>query len=446
MIERILIVDDDPLMRKFISEVCRRLKKEIMIAEDGEEASLLLQSESFDLIISDVKMPRKNGIELLATLKKLQPSCLMILMTAHGTIESAVEAMKLGAFNYLLKPFSPDSLEALIQNGETHLRLIKENKWLKSEILPELIAESPALKRILKDLEKIAKSQASIFITGESGTGKEVIAAAIHKLSNRNNNPFIKVNCAAIPETLIESEFFGHEKGAFTGAQARKIGRFEIATQGTLLLDEVTEIPLLLQPKLLRAIQEQEFERVGGTKSIQVDIRFIATSNRMMQEAIETKIFREDLYYRLNVVPIHIPPLRERPEDILPLAEYFLKKACIENHKALKIMDEKAKEKLLSYAWPGNVRELANIIERIVVLDFDPIIQPSHIYLNAPHFEKKESAFPVGTSLHEMEKRLIFQTLEANHQNRTKTAAMLKISARTLRNKLYEYEASTPEL
>ena len=227
------------------------------------------------------------------------------------------------------------------------------------------------MKRVLQDLEKIAKSQASVFITGESGTGKEVIASAIHQLSTRSAFPFIKVNCAAIPETLIESEFFGHEKGSFTGARIRKTGRFELADKGTILLDEVTEIPLSLQPKLLRAIQEQEFERVGGTRPIHVNLRFLATSNRNMSEAIETKIFREDLFYRLNVVPIHLPSLRQRTEDIIPLANFFIKRFCTENHKPQKKLTEQAIQKLLAYHWPGNVRELANIIERTVVFDFE---------------------------------------------------------------------------
>lgn len=294
------------------------------------------------------------------------------------------------------------------------------------------------MKKILHDLEKIAKSNASVFITGESGTGKEVIGSAIHQFSSRSNASFIKVNCAAIPETLIESEFFGHERGAFTGALQRKIGRFELADKGTLMLDEVTEIPLVLQAKLLRAIQEQEFERVGGTRPLKVNIRFLATSNRNMQEAIDSKVFREDLFYRLNVVPIHIPPLRERVDDILPLAEYFLKRYCLENRKVPKHFTTAAIQKLQSYSWPGNVRELGNIIERTVVLDFDTAIDAEHLYIESrPTVEK--STFPVGISLYQMEKKLILETLEVYHRNRSKTAAVLGISVRTLRNKLHEY-------
>ncbi len=314
---------------------------------------------------------------------------------------------------------------------------------------PDLIAESPGMKRILSDLTKIAKSQASVFITGESGTGKEVLAAEIHRRSARTSAPFIKVNCAAIPESLLESEFFGHERGSFTGAIAKKTGRFELADQGTLFLDEVTEIPILLQPKLLRAIQEQEFERVGGMLPIKVNVRFLAASNRNPQEAIENKLFREDLYYRLNVVPIHIPPLRERTEDILPLAQYFLEKLCKENHKPIKQLSERAVRKLIEYPWPGNVRELSNIMERTVILDFDPIIDAEHLYLDSSFYNKKtfdSKNLPIGMSLHELEKWLILETLSANHQNKTKTAAILGISVRTLRNKLYEYGAISEEL
>jgi len=439
MIEKVLVVDDEPLMLRFIADVLRRQDKEVITAENGAEAITLLQTESFDLIITDMKMPKKNGLDVLKTAKALYPSILVNLATAHGTIEAAVEALKLGAFNYLIKPFSPESLEGVLEKAEEHIRLIKENSYHRENSKSSaLIAESPAMKKILADLEKVAKAQASIFITGESGTGKEVIAAAIHERSSRSEHPFIKVNCAAIAETLIESEFFGHERGSFTGAHMRKTGRFELANKGTLLLDEVTEIPLTLQPKLLRAIQEQEFERVGGTKPIKVNLRFLATSNRNMQEAIEGKVFREDLFYRLNVVPIHLPPLRERREDILPLTRHFLSKFCAENHKPLKTLTERAEKKLLEYPWPGNVRELANIVERTVVMDFDPIIDSEHLYLDSS-ISSPQKEIKKGMTLQAMEKQLILETLESNHNNRTKTSSILGISVRTLRNKLHEY-------
>lgn len=438
MIEKVLIADDDPLMLSFIGDVLKRAGKEVIKTTNGQEAIEVLSSVAVDLVITDMKMPLKNGLDVLKAAQNLDPSPIVILGTAHGTVESAVEAMQLGAFHYLIKPFSPEALESVVHKSEEHLRLVREHTFYKEgSKLPSLIAESPAMKRIMKDLKKIAKAQASVFITGESGTGKEVIAGAIHELSNRAKHPFIKVNCAAIPETLLESEFFGHEKGSFTGAHTKKTGRFELADKGTLLLDEVTEIPLVLQPKLLRAIQEQEFERVGGTRPINVNLRLIATSNRNMQEAIETKVFREDLYYRLNVVPIQLPALRERKEDILPLATHFLQKFCRENHKSPKSFSPKAIQKLTAYPWPGNVRELANIIERTVVLDFDPVIDSDHLYLDSS--VSSPSVPKSGMTLHEMEKQLILETLKTNFQNRTKTAAILGISVRTLRNKLHEY-------
>jgi two-component system response regulator AtoC len=445
MIEKILVADDEPLLREFAAEILRRLGKEVVLAADGEEAIQKMAEESFDLVISDLKMPRKGGLDVLHAAKTLLSAPLVVIATAHGSIETAVQAMSLGAFHFLLKPFSPDALESAVQKAEEHIRLLKENSFLRSEQIllkcPQLIAHSPSMKKIIADLEKIAKSQASVFITGESGTGKEVIAAALHRLSLRAQQPFIKVNCAAIPEALVESEFFGHEKGAFTGAHIRKIGRFELADKGTLLLDEVTEIPLGLQAKLLRAIQEMEFERVGGMRSVKVNVRIVATSNRQMLEAIESKVFREDLYYRLNVVPIQIPPLRKRPEDITSLAVHFLQKFCQENHKPLKKFTPRALQKLLDYHWPGNVRELANIIERTVVLDFDPLIDSEHLYLDSLPLptQKSPSALPVGITLHELEKRLILETFDSQSQNRTKTASTLGISIRTLRNKLHEY-------
>jgi two-component system, NtrC family, response regulator AtoC len=300
----------------------------------------------------------------------------------------------------------------------------------------KIIFENSVMRKIFTDVNAIAKSTASVFISGESGTGKEVIAQAIHRASPRSTQAFIKVNCAAIPSSLLESEFFGHEKGAFTGAIQRRIGRFEMADRGTLLLDEISEISLELQPKLLRAVQEMEFERVGGTQPLHVDVRLISTSNRCMKEAVEKRQFREDLYYRLNVVPIHLPPLRDRREDILPLAEHFLHRLCSENDKPVQAWTEEAKQKLLDYHWPGNIRELANVVERIVVMHAAVLIGPEHVPLESVH----SVISPSVTTLKEMEKKWILETLEKLKNNRTHAARSLGISVRTLRNKLKEYQ------
>lgn len=450
-IEKILIVDDEKLVRDFLGETLRRKNFDITLAENGHQAFLALKDNLYDLVITDMKMPDYTGIDVLKKVKETSPGTMVVIITAFGSVENAVEAMKLGAFNYLIKPFSPDTIEAVIEKAKEHLSLVEENSYLRQQLntgslrtSTQIIAESPAMKKILSEAAQIATSNANVLITGESGTGKEVIAQAIHSQSTRAARPFIKVNCAAIPETLIESEFFGHEKGSFTGASATHRGRFELANGGSLLLDEITEVPLSFQAKLLRAIQEQEFERVGGTKPIKVDIRIISTSNRDMKESIAQKKIREDLFFRLNVMPVHLPPLRERQEDILPLAEYFIRKLCEENHKELKKLNAEAKKKLIGYNWPGNVRELANILERAVVLNTSERISAEEIYLNNPFENLNEptnenQALPIGISLQELERRLIIETLQKMNNNRTKTAEMLGISVRTLRNKLQEY-------
>jgi two-component system response regulator AtoC len=383
-IETILVVDDEVLMRRFLEEALERKGFAVDVAENGKQAFSLLKKNTYDLVITDMKMPDASGLDVLKKAKELSPQTLILVMTAYGTIENAVEAMRLGAFNYLLKPFTPDAIEALIEKASEHQALVNENTYLREQVSSKvkIIAESPVMKKVLQEAIQVAKSQASVLIHGESGTGKEVIAGAIHAHSPRAKNPYIRVNCAAVPDTLIESEFFGHEKGSFTGANNKRMGRFELADSGTLLLDEITEIPLNLQPKLLRVIQEQEFERVGGSRAVSVDVRLISTSNRDLKKAIEEKIFREDLYYRLNVVPIALPPLRERKEDILPLARHLLDKFCFENKKKNKILSKAAEKKLLSYYWPGNIRELANVIERAVVLDYGQSVEPSHFSLD----------------------------------------------------------------
>ncbi|MCB1114083.1 MAG: sigma-54-dependent Fis family transcriptional regulator [Chlamydiia bacterium] len=455
-LEKILVVDDEGLVRNFLSETLKRKNFEVSVAENGMKALDLLKKDAFDLVITDMRMPDLTGIDIIKKVKELSPTTAIIVITAFGSIENAVEAMRLGAFNYLIKPFSPDTIEAVIEKVQEHLSLQAENRFFKETqghmSQDEMISESPIMKKIMEEVLQVAKSNANCLIHGPSGVGKEVIASAIHNHSFRSEKPFIKVNCAAIPETLIESEFFGHEKGSFTGAESRRLGRFELADRGTLLLDEITEVPLTLQPKLLRAVQEQEFERVGGVKPIRVDVRIISTTNRDIQHAIREKALREDLYYRLNVIPIEVPPLKEREEDIIPLARHFLKKFSKENHLKEKRLSNDSEKLLKKYDWPGNVRELSNIIERAVVISPSDIIQAESLSLNQTRpeltpprgFAESEGdniiKLPIGSTLEELEKRMIIETLDANNQNRTRTAKMLNISVRTLRNKLQSYE------
>jgi len=386
-IETIAVVDDDPRVRALLKESLEKKGLDVVLFEEGKKCLDHLKKKSVDLLLTDMKMPKMGGLELIRKVREESPHTLIVVVTAFGSIDNAVEAMRAGAHDYLIKPFSLNALDGILEKADTFYTLSQENHFFKKEMKKkshsEVIAESPAMKEILALVAKVAPSHASVFIQGESGVGKEVIAGALHELSERSKKPFIRVNCAAMSETLIESEFFGHEKGAFTGAYERKPGRFELADGGTLLLDEISEIPLLLQAKLLRVTQGQEFERVGGTKSLKVDVRLISTSNRPIKEMLEQKILREDLFYRLNVIPILIPPLRERREDISPLAQYFLKRLSEENGLPLKKLSKEAMNKLLTFRWPGNVRELANVIERAVVTTErdEKVIQPTHLHL-----------------------------------------------------------------
>ena len=449
MINKILVVDDEPLIRNFLKESLTRLNKKVFTAQNGQDAIKQIENQDFDLVITDVKMPKKSGIDVLKFVKQKNKNTLVVVISAFAKINSAIEALNFGAFNYLVKPFSFDTLKAIINKAEEHHNLILENFSLKKEISTtslDIIAKSFYMQNLVNNIEKIAKSRSSVFISGESGVGKEVIAKLIHQRSNRNENLFIKVNLAAISPTLLESEFFGHEKGAFTGADTQNKGRFELANKGTLLLDEITEIPINLQAKLLRVLQEKEFERVGSTTPIKVDIRVISITNQDINLAIKNKTFREDLFYRLNVLPIKIPALRDRKEDILPLASYFLIKFSKENNKPIKILSKKAQEKLINYPWPGNVRELANTIERTIVMEKSKIIEKDHILLDTPHnIKASKNAIStiednyIGKKISEVEKTLILKTLENQKFNRSKAAKILGITTRTLRNKLNLY-------
>ena len=468
-LEKILVVDDEPIVRLTLEELLRLHRFSVTGASSLTEADVLTARESFDLMFVDVHLPDGNGQDFLQRVGALTERPLVVMITGYGTIESAVECMRAGAFDYLIKPFTAGQIEVVLQKAESYNQLVKVNRALSegSTIAEgELLGRSPAMNRLRQLIEKVAPTDATVLITGESGTGKEMLARELYRLSPRRKEPFIKVNCAAVSENLIESEFFGHEKGSFTGATERREGRFELADRGTLLLDEVSEIPLHLQAKLLRVLQEREFERVGGTKSIKVNVRVLATSNRDLLQVIEKGSFRQDLYYRLNVFPLHMPPLRERRDDILLLAEHFLRRCARKHGLKLPGLAEPARTLLLNYSWPGNVRELQNTIERAVILTENgrpisaaalslPMLERAALTAVAPNEAAPASTPPAKSetpadgaaklpalSLEEIEKNHILAALRSHGGNRTQTAVSLGISIRTLRNKLAAYRAA----
>ena len=446
--ERILIVDDDPSMRMALMESVRRLGFDVQGAMDGADAVERVSQYKPWLVVTDLKMPRLGGLDLIKEIKSRSPQTLMVLMTAYGTVETAVEAMKYGASDYILKPFSTDLLERVIANLKA-----RGADASMSPAVPidqrSILTQDPGMARLLSTVEGVAASQATVLIHGESGTGKELLARFIHSRSPRAHRPFIAVNCAALPDGLLESELFGHERGAFTGAIMKKLGKFEMAHTGTLLLDEISEMNMGLQAKLLRVIQEREVDRVGGREPVSVNIRLIATTNRSLYHEVEQGRFREDLYYRLNVFPITVPPLRERPADIPLLVRHFVAVSAARNGLPQPAVSAAAYALLQDRRWKGNVRELENVMERAVLLAGNEPILPSHLLLEAgaqPAASVPVPSVPqssVNGSLWEMERELIFQTLARVHENRTHAAKELGISIRTLRNKLREYRGET---
>ncbi|HSS30288.1 MAG TPA: sigma-54 dependent transcriptional regulator [Nitrospiraceae bacterium] len=445
--ERILIVDDDPSMRTALMESVRRLGYDVQGAIDGADAVERVGRSKPWLVVTDLKMPRLGGLDLIKEIKSRSPQTLMVLMTAYGTVETAVEAMKFGASDYILKPFSTDLLERVIAN-------LKARGADASASSPapidqrSILTQDPGMARLLSTVEGVAASQATILINGESGTGKELLARFIHSRSPRAHRPFIAVNCAALPDGLLESELFGHERGAFTGAIMKKIGKFEMAHTGTVLLDEISEMNMGLQAKLLRVIQEREVDRVGGREPVSVNIRVIATTNRSLYHEVEQGRFREDLYYRLNVFPITLPALRERPADIPLLARHFVAVSAARNGLPLPTVSVEAYAMLQDRRWKGNVRELENVMERAVLVAGNEPILPCHLLLESggqpvPPVPVSPMPQPSGNgSLWEMERELIFQTLARVRENRTHAAKELGISIRTLRNKLREYRGT----
>lgn len=446
---RILVIDDEDLVRDYVEESLTRAGYDVTPVANGVDGIAALEQQPHDIVITDLKMTPMDGINVLRTAKAKSPETHCVVMTAYGTIETAVEAMKLGAEDYILKPFSPDELELTVKRILEKRRLQEENAYLRSEAnsrydFQGLVGESAAMRKLYAEIEKIAASSATVLVRGPSGTGKELVARALHFLGPRKKKPFIKVNCAALSAGLLESELFGHEKGAFTGADSRKVGRFELAHGGTLLLDEISEMALELQPKLLRALQEKEIDRVGGTTSIPVNTRIIATSNRNLEKCVEEGTFREDLFFRLNVIPIELPALSERKEDIPALVDHFLERFARENGRKGMRLSEDARKRLTAHDWPGNVRELQNAIERAVVLAAGNVLEPSDFdYLNGGiNGSANGDAIRAGLTVAQIERRLIMKTLEHCDQNRTRAAELLDISVRTLRNKLKAYRES----
>jgi two-component system response regulator HydG len=444
----ILIVDDDDAHREMIKAVLTEDGYIIHEADDGKQAIELVEKQFFSLILMDIKMKNVGGIEAFSRIKDISPSIPVIMITAYATVDTAVKALKLGAFDYITKPIDIDELKIAVEKAINYKQLEQENIYLKERIgdkfdLAGMVGRSRAMKKMFETLELISPSDANVLITGESGTGKELIANAIHQNSNRKDKAFIKVNCAAIPENLLESELFGHEKGAFTGAIKKKIGRFQAAHEGSIFLDEIAEMAPATQAKILRVLQEQEFEPVGGAQTITVDTRIIAATNKDLEKNIEKGLFREDLYYRLNVVQVEVPSLKDRRHDITILAEYFLKRFAEKNHKMIKGISAEATDMLIRYLWPGNVRELENVIERAVILTrgeyISPVDLPQSINLELGSDDVTQSMLPTGMPLKEIEKEVIISTLEENNGNRTKTAEVLGISRRTLQLKLKEY-------
>ena len=457
--DRILIVDDDDALRRMLVDYLDSQGYStlgVRSVQQGEEA---LRTDAFDLVIADLRLEDGNGLELLKQLKQIAPRTYGILMTGYATMDTAVEAIRIGLFDYMIKPILPAQLDLVLQRLESIRQLQSENSYLRAQVQADgegsgvVWGRSGLMQDILEMVKKVAQTQATVLIQGESGTGKEVVAHAIVQNSTRAQMPFIKVNCAAVPETLLESEFFGHEKGAFTGAVTRREGRFETANGGTLLLDEIAEIPLSLQVKLLRVLQEREFERVGGNKTIRVDVRLIASTNRDLQEEVRQGRFREDLFYRLNVVPINLPPLRLRGDDLMDLVEFYVNHFARKHGKVIKGVTPLAMERLRGYRWPGNVRELQNTLERAVIMAVQdgPVEVPE---LGLEEKKNRVTGLNVADTLptvDEMERRLIGSMLLQTNQNKTRAAEKLGISLRTLRNKLREYrsagyDTSKPEL
>jgi DNA-binding NtrC family response regulator len=443
----ILVIDDEKNIREGLKAALELDGYNVELAADGAAGLEIALKSEVDLVITDLKMPGVAGEEVLRRVTSETPGIPVIVLTGHGTVESAVDAMRAGAYDFLTKPLNLDRLSLLVKRALQNRELVLQHRELEREVsgkrsFEHIIGKSPAMTRVFDIVKKVASTKASVLITGESGVGKELIANALHNLSPRKDKPFIKVHCAALAETLLESELFGHEKGSFTGAVSRKRGRFELAHGGTIFLDEIGEIDQSVQIKLLRVLQEKKFERVGGEEVIEVDVRVITATNRDLEHEIAEGRFREDLFYRLNVVRIHVPPLRERKDDIPMMIASFVKEFAEENGKRIEGIDPKARSALYAYDWPGNVRQLRNCVESAVVMSSSPVITLDDLPPSIrPGEEAPSIHIPVGATMAEAERQVIMQTLSANAGNKTKTAEVLGIGRKTLHRKLDEYGA-----
>jgi two-component system NtrC family response regulator len=451
----ILIIDDDTSLRRVLEYNLQEAGYAVATAASGEEGLERFDEVSPTLVVTDMKMPGMDGMQVLKAIKERSPDTLVIMITAFGTVDIAVEAMKSGAYDYITKPFNRDELRLTVAKALQLSGLTVENKRLKDELADRadfrnMIGTSTAMEKIFQVVAKVADTEASVLITGESGTGKELVARSIHAGSSRRNSPFIAINCAAIPRDLLESELFGHVKGSFTGAVKDKTGKFALAEGGTIFLDEVGELPLELQPKLLRALQERVIEPVGGTKELKLDVRVVAATNLDIEKAITDGVFREDLYYRLSVIPIHLPPLRQRRDDIPLLLRHFCKK-----HNSPKItFDKQCLEKLTGYAWPGNVRELENLVERLLIMrnsdtitpvDLPDKIRNSNASASTASFGGNVINLPdEGYPLEQLEREVVVQALERNNWNQTAAARFLQIPRHTLIYRMEKYEIVVP--
>ncbi len=449
----LLIVDDEKNIREGLAANFELEDYNVKTASTGEQALALVQKGDIDLVITDLRMPGMGGEALLSHITSETPGIPVIVLTGHGSIDSAVDAMRHGAYDFLTKPLNLDQLGLIVKRALESREMSLQHEELKKQVqdensLREMIGKSNAMQRVQELIKKVSDSKASVLITGESGVGKELVARAIHKLSSRKDKTMINVHCAALSETLLESELFGHEKGAFTGADHLQKGRFELAHGSTIFLDEIGEINQSVQIKILRVLQEKKFERVGGEQTIDVDVRVVAATNRNLEEEVKAGRFREDLYYRLNVIHIHVPPLRERKDDIPLLVNEFLKEFNVENNKKIKGLDNRAKTAMFKYDWPGNIRELRNCIESAVVLCSGDTITLEDLPPSVSSHSSSESKcieVPVGITLDEAEKIIIQENLLLNRNNKSKTAEVLDIGRKTLQRKLYEWGMEAKE-